>query len=229
MASSIPPIAAFDFCKNFIKKMPLEQMIPRILDDVNKIMWMAAPWRWTVGTLTNIALVTNQQDYTLAPPADFMYLLHCYISDGATATKHLEIMPALPATVVANGVIDFISFESTSTFRVSPNPGTLLSPSKYIVSWYKKSSTAITAATMSVVTTLPFPDEYFPVYEAGVLWLAYLYADDQRAGSCSFDSKGNIQYTGQAAVFRSMLEQMKNSEPLPEFNADVTVNPKQRN
>ncbi len=228
MASSIPPIAAFDFCKNFIKKMPLEQMIPRILDDVNKIMWMAAPWRWTVGTLTNIALVTNQQDYTLAPPADFLYLLHSYVTDGATATKHLEIMPALPTTVVVGGVVDFISYQGSNTFRVSPNPGTLVAPTKYIVSFYKKTSTAITASNMATVTTLPFEDEWFPVYEQGVLWLSYLYADDQRAGSCSFDSKGNTQYTGQHAIFRSMLEDMKNREPLPEFTASVTVDPKQR-
>lgn len=229
MASTIPPIAAFDLCKLFIKNEPFETCVPRILDDVNKIMWMAAPWSWTIGTLTNIALVSNTQDYTLAPPADFLYLIHSYVSSTDQATKHLEIMPTLPATVVVSGVIDFISYQGSSTFRISPNPGTLASPTKYIVSFYKKASTAIIASNQATAGTLPFPDDWFPVYEAGVLWLAYLYADDNRAGSCSIDSKGNMQYTGQAAVFRSMIQDMKDREPLPSFSAEVTINPKERN
>jgi hypothetical protein len=228
MASTIPPQAAFDICKNLIKKMPMEEISPRILDDINKRMWMAAPWRWTVGTLTNIALVSNTQDYTLAPPADFLYLLHTYVSDGATAARHLEIMPSLPTTVVQAGVPDFISYQGSNTFRVSPNPGTLVAPTKYLVSFYKKAAPTIIASNANTAGTLVFDDEWFPVYEMGVLWLSYLYADDNRAGSCQVDSKGNIQFTGQRAIFEAELEQMRQREPLPEFLANVTAEPKER-
>lgn len=218
MASTIPPIAAFDFSKRQIKNMPLEQINVRILDDINKLMWMAAPWRWTVGTMTPITLVTNTSDYTLTVPADFLYLIEAYIADGSSTPRHLDIMPKIPATMVVTGLPQFISYESGNLWRVSPKPGTLVAPTKQIVTFYKKIAPIITAANACTAGTLIFDDEHFPIYEAGVLWLSYLYADDQRAGTCNADSSGKMAWTGQRATFEAGLAQMRLAEPLPTFN-----------
>ncbi len=231
MAALLNPRQAFDFCKRNIKNMPLEEIRPRLLDDVNKMIWMAAPWRWTVGTLTNISLVTNQQDYTLAPPNDFLYLLSSQIVDGSNIPQHLEIVPSLPSDVVMKGAPQFISYQGSNTFRISPNPGTLSTatvtpPTKKIVSWYKKTSPSITSKNATDAGVLVMDDEWFWVYTAGVLYVSYLYGDDQRAGSCNVDLKGNVQFTGQRAVFEAGIATMKQREPIPDF--DFRLAPEQK-
>ena len=228
MASTIAPVYAFDFCKTLLKKMPLEDIQVRILDDVNKMMWMAAPWRWSVSTLTAITLTANTSDYTLSPPADFLYILHSFITDGASPTNHLEVVPSLPASGIIKGTPQYISYQGSNTFRISPNPGTFVStaiptpPTKQIFSWYKKIAPVITASNQMTAGTLVFDDEYFPIYEQGVLWLSYLYGDDARAGNCNFDSSGRAQFTGARATFEAGLQGMREREPLPSFIPPMT-------
>ncbi len=229
MASTIPAISAFDFSKRNIKGMPLDQIQVRLLDNVNKIMWMAAPWRWSVGTLTAITLVSATSDYTLAPPADFLYLIGAYIADGAGTPRHLAVVPTIPANIVVTGLPQFIAYQGTNTFRVSPIPGTLITPSKSLVSYYKKQAPVITAQNAQTAGTLLFDDEWFPVYTAGVQWLSYLYGDDARAGSANIDSQGKAQYTGQKAVFESGLQMMRLREPLLQLDFRTAPDQKEGN
>ncbi len=207
--------------------MPLEKVQTKILDDANKMLWMAADWRWSVGTLTAITITSNTQDYTLAPPADFLFLLHSYVTDGASVTRHLVVVPSLPASVVVKGSPAFISYQGSNNFRISPNPGTQITPVKQIVSFYKKKSPVITASNQMTGGTLVMDDDWFWVYQAGVLYSAYMWADDQRAGSCNIDSQGRAQYTGQRAVFESGVQMMRLREPLPVFQTNVTPDTKE--
>lgn len=196
--------------------MPLETIQARILDDVSKLIWMAAPFRWTIGVIPPITLSSNIQDYTQTTPANFISLISSYITDGSNVVNHLRTMPSLPPAVGINGNPRFISYEGNNIYRLSPNPGQIPAlPTRQIISWYKKSSPIIKASNVGTAGILQFDDEYFPVYTAGVLWLTYLYADDQRAGTCTIDAKGNASYTGQNAVFQSMLQSMVAHEPNP--------------
>lgn len=229
MASTIPPVRAFDFCKRNIKNMPLEQIQVRLLDSVSKMIWMAAPWRWTVATIsTSIAILANTQDYTLAPPADFLYLIHSYITDGASITRPLKIAPSLPASTTLKGEPTLIAYMGSNTFRISPNPGTLTSttvptpPTKNIISYYKKTSPTITASNQMTAGTLVMDDEWFWVYEAGVLWISYLYADDARAGSGQIDGQGRMSYSGQRAIFEAGLQMMREREPMMIFDLHMS-------
>ncbi len=223
MAATFPPVKAFDFCKRSIKNMPMEQIQTRMLDSVHKMIWMAAPWRWTVGTLTSIPIATNTQDYTLVPPTDFLYMLHSYVSDGVSVTRDLEIVPSLPASVIVKGDPTYISYQGSNTFRISPNPGVLTStavpapPTKVINTFYKKASPIITAQNQMTAGTLVMDDEWFWVYEAGVLWISYAYADDARAGSGSIDAQGRQSFTGQKAIFEAGLQMMREREPIPNY------------
>lgn len=229
MAATIPPVRAFDFCKRNIKNMPLEQIQVRLLDSVSKMIWMAAPWRWTVATIpTTIAITANTQDYTLTPPADFLYLIHSYITDGVSPTRSLKIVPSLPVSTTLKGEPTFLAYMGSNTFRLSPNPGTLTStavptpPTKNIISYYKKTAPNLTAQTIMNAGTLIMDDEWFWVYESGVLWLSYLYADDQRAGSAQIDAQGRMSYSGQRAIFEAGLQMMREREPLPVFDLHMS-------
>jgi hypothetical protein len=216
MAATKRPMDAIDYCKRFIKNMPLEQVQIEIMDQVNKIMWMAAPFRWTVGTLSPISLASNTQDYTLAPPADFLYLMNAFISDGTTTPRNLDVEPTLPADVKIIGDPTRISYVGSNTFRVSPKPGTLVAPTQQIISFYKKTSPLLIETNVNTAGSLIFDDEWFWVYCSGVLWMAYLFGDDQRAGGASIDvTNGRYQFTGQRAVFEANMQIMKNRDTLP--------------
>jgi len=218
MASTKAPIEAFDFVKRFVKQMPLETVQAELLDSVNKILWMAAPWRWTVGTISPITLASDTQDYTIAsPPSDFLYLLHAYISDGASAPRPLHIEPALPADVGVRGNPSAVTVTG-STLRVTPKPGTLpTSPLQKVFLYYKKTAPVIQNSNANTVGVQVFDDEWFWVYAHGVLWEAYMYADDQRAGSAQVDAQGRMGFTGQRAVFESAIELMRQREKIPEW------------
>lgn len=218
MASTIPPSAAFDFAKIYVKNMPLQDVSVRILDNANKILWMAAPWRWSIGTLTAITITSNTQDYTLAPPSDFLYLLHSYVTNGVEPTRDIKVVPTLPAAVGVKGMTDFIAYQGSNTFRISPNPGTQKTPASQIFSFYKKQAPIIKASNANTPGVLVLDDEWFHVYEACVLWQAFLYGEDQRAGACQFSNRGEVQYTGQRAIFEAAILNMKAKEPMPYFN-----------
>lgn len=218
MSTTYYPQMASEYAKTYIKRMPLETVQVRILDSINKLIWISSPWRWSISTLSPIPLVSNTQDYTLTTPSNFISLIHSYISDGSNVVTHLEPVPTLNASVGINGNPRFISYEGSNVYRISPNPGVLpVSPTRYIYSWYKKSSPILKASNIGTPGVLIMDDEYFPVYEAGVLWMSYLYADDQRAGTTTVDSQGRAQYTGQRAVFESMLNEMRLHEAIPIF------------
>ncbi len=222
MASTIPAIEAFDYAKRNLKNMPLESIQTRLLDSVNKMMWMAAPFRWTVGTLTPITLVTATSDYTLAPPADFLYLISSYISDGLNTVRHLEVVPSIPANIIVTGMPEFISYQGSNTFRISPIPGTLVLPAKSLISYYKKIAPTVTAENAFTAGTLVFDDEWFQTYMEGVMWQAYLWGDDQRAGTANVDGTGKMAFTGQRATFEAGLAQMVQREPMPIYDARAT-------
>jgi hypothetical protein len=219
MASTYKPVEAFDKVKDLIKGQTLETIRVRLLDQVNKMMWLAAPWRWTLGDLPVITLATDDQDYSIALPADFLYAYDAYYTDGDDTTKSLVIEPALPADLKIKGMPSRISISgdagTTGTMLTSPVPGTLTGTYQ-IVSLYKKISPVFSAENIYTAGTQVFPDEWFWVFEEGALYQAYKYADDQRAGSAQVDPiSGRIQYTGQRAIFEAALLQMLAREKLP--------------
>jgi hypothetical protein len=222
VASTFTPADALTYAKKMIKDMPVEDVQVRLLDDVSKIMWMAAPWRWTLGVLPDVTLVASTQAYSVALPADFLYTSIAYSVDSAGATpRELAVVPLLNTAVGIAGQPTVVAVTGTAgttgSMNVSPVPGTQATTTK-IHSLYKKSSPEITAESMFDEGTLVFDDEWFWVYEMGVLWMAYMYADDDRAGTAQIDASGRWQYTGYRAMFESGLVQMSEREKLPLVN-----------
>ena len=226
MAAIYRPSAAFDFVKTMVKNLPLEDIGHMILDRINKIMWMAAPWRWTLSSMTEITLVANTQDYAIAAlPADFLYLVSAYITEGEQL-RPITVVPFLPTAVGIKGTPNQIAVTGSAgaagTARVYPKPGasTPVGTQKiYMI--YKKTAPSIKNNNQSTAGVLVADDEWFWVYESGVLWLSYAYADDQRAGGATVDASGKYQFTGQRAVFEANLALMKIREKMP----DVSIIP----
>lgn len=218
MASTLKPSDAFDFAKIYVKNTKLDDVKVRILDDVNKIMWMAAPWRWTLGSLATFNLAATTQDYTVVDPGNFLFLHSAYVHDGNLVPRELIVEPSLPATVKYVGQPNRITIAGASggnlTVRVSPVApsfsGNLVNT---VISLYKKQAPSITAINAGSAGAQVFDDEWFWVYQEGVLWKSYLYADDDRAGNITY-ADGKVQYTGQRASFEAGLQMMRESEKL---------------
>lgn len=229
MAATKSPADAALFIKSYLKNMPLEVIGPELLDQVYKMVWLAAPWRWTLGSLPATTLTSNTQDYTITTPADFLHIYDGFIADGANVYRNLVVEPTLPTDVKVVGNPSRIAYQGSNTYRVFPKPGTLpSSPVQQMILRYKKIAPVITNQTQYTAGFLAMDDEWFWVFCEGLLWKGYQWADDNRAGSITL-AGGNAQYSGQAGVFRDALRLMAEHEKLPLIEPHDMVNPKQVN
>ena len=223
MASTIRPIDALDFASDYVKGEPIERQQVRILDDVNKYLWMAAPWRWTIGTVGEITLINGQQDYTLTAPGDMLFPIYAYISDGATTPQYVDIEPKIPSSAIQAGQPTRMSYEGSNNWRFYPVP--VITGTKTVVIQYKKVAPVLTASNIYTGGTQVFDDEWFWVYQEGVLWKSYLYADDNRCGSLTF-ADGKVQMSGKRAEFEAAIDYMRQREKLPIFGYQLSPDPK---
>ena len=217
MPSTWIPERSFQLASSMVKGMNLVDVKDRILDAPQKLIWTAAPWRWTLGSLPETTLVANTQDYPITLPVDYFYTTQLWLTTGADATKQIEVVPTLPADVGTRGQVTracIIEGTPTSTLRTYPRVGNVAANTE-IYGIYKKLPPTITKNNCGTAGVLVMPDEWIQVYEAGVLYYAYLFADDQRAGGASSAGNGRSQYSGQLAVFMAMIDEMKKREPLP--------------
>lgn len=219
MAATYTPAQAFDMAKRFIKNMPLEQVQTQILSDVSAYLWMSAPWRWSIGTFPLITLASTTQDYTVILPADFLYIQDAYITDAlGNVPLILHVEPQLPPGG-KQGTPSRIAVVSGSpggsgTVRLFPFPGSI--PAGWqVITRYKKQAPVIQAKNLNTAGQLVFDDEWVHVFNSGVQYYAYLFGDDQRAGSAQIDpASGKVTFSGQRGVFEANISLMKTHEKL---------------
>lgn len=234
MASLYAPSAAFNYVKKMIKNMPIQDIRAQVLDDTLKMMWEAAPWAFSIGSFPDVTIVANQQDYTVAIPATFRKLQHAYITDstGQTQRSAIEIVPLIEAGGPP-GQISSVAISGTpgmsGTMRTYPTWGAVrVGATLKIISQYKKVAPTITDLNYNTPGVQVFDDDWFWVYNSGVLYQAYLYGDDQRAGGASMGANGQWQFTGQRAVFEANLQFMREHEPLCNYTGRLVPEPKQK-
>ena len=216
MASTRKVAEALDYALNMIKAQPVKRLHKNILQAALNHLWMAAPWRFSLGNVTAITQ-SSTQDYTQAPPADFLYPVYAYLSDS-TNVRYLKIEPIFAEDVVQTGLPSRVSYMGSNTWRVYPKPGAAPGITTKLNIVYKKTCLLLTDKNIYDTAGIQvFDDEWFHVYEAGVLYFAYLYADDQRAGSAKVSSEGKFEFSGQLAIFEAFIQLMKQREPLPIF------------
>lgn len=220
------PIEALAYAKQFVKGMPLERVYVDIVQDAYNYMWFAAPWRWTVGGGLDFPLVANQYEYIFsggsAPPADYLYLAEAKLitNDNSQQLLPLEIVSYLPSTsnlgtnptkiAELPGAIPGTSV----TYRVYPVKQTLQGTNTVVCS-YKRKPRAWDAKTI-YTTAVEFPDEWFYVFKSLVLYHAYKFSNDDRAGGATVDpEEGKIVMNGQRGLAEGELLLMKSREKIP--------------
>lgn len=228
MAAAEYPIDSILWAQQYIKNMPFYRVQQEVINDAAKFFWRAAPWSWTLATLPPVLMVNNTADYTVTLPSDFDYAIKANTTLADKLPKDLEIVSFLSFddTKLGQPVMLAISGAGVAgNYRLSPTPIGYTGTLPTIAGVYKKSFAKLTETTIYTAGALIFPDMYIDVFRACVLYYAYLYADDQRAGNTQF-SNGQMTYTGQRAAMEAMIEDLKKRLPLPLDDVKTGVNPK---
>jgi hypothetical protein len=216
VAATARPIDAITYAKQFVKNMPVNVSQLRLLQDVSNEMWMAAPWRWTLGTIAAATVAADTGDITVSgAPADLLHLVKVWVTDGGESSFYLDIESSLPASTTVKGTPSKVAWvTATGKYRIAPVYGSLKTGKTVeIYGWYKKTAPVLTQASINSAGTLLMDDEWFWVFQEGVLAKAYQFADDQRAGNVTV-AEGRVQYTGQYARYQAGIDTMRASEPL---------------
>jgi len=213
------PGDAYSYALTMVKTMRLSDIKLRILFDANAYIWQAAPWEWSVGEIAESPLTVTAAtvDYTITIPSDFSRLEQVYLTDGANLFKPIAVRSRLPAAPTVTGeTLECSKVYGAATLRTYPkSPATMPATTQKLVLIYKKVTPNLTASDYASTTILALPDDWFHVYCSAVLYYAYLYADDDRAGSATYEPKGdNYRYTGQRAVLEANLQEMRQRLPL---------------
>jgi len=215
------PGDAFSYAKTMVKSMRLDDIKLRILFDSLSLIWHAAPWEWTIGEITEspITVTTSTTQYAITVPSDFSRLEMAILVDDAHLFKPLAIRSYLPAASVKTGeTMEIAKVPGSANVRVYPkSPASLPSTAQKIILLYKKTTPNLTASDYASTTILALPDDWFHVYCNAVLYFAYLYADDDRAGGAVVEPTrqgANIRYTGLRGQLEAEIEQMRMKLPL---------------
>ena len=207
---------AYLYAQKYLSGQDLDRFIPRILDDVHRMFWMYAPWRWTLGLFPSFNLTASTQDYSVTIPADFLFLQDARIVDGKN-TVRLHCGALFPPGLVAGQIsqIAVQTVNNSQVVRITPPPGQFPvgAPPQSVLALYKKTAPLITATTAKQAGFMGIPDEFFWVYQEGVLWRAMAWAQDPRAGGVTV-AGDNVQYTGQLASFQAAMQQVADTEKL---------------
>ena len=219
MPATKRPNEAFTFAKRVLGNVTLERVQYDILDQALKMVWTGAPWRWTIGSLPLITLQPSVTDYLISPmPSDFLYIHRAYMTTGKDTPRELYVSSSIPNNVTLYGLPSEVCHVPVGQYhyaRVMPMPGQL-GDSYRLVMQYKKAAPSITQANAEAPGALVIDDEWFWVYQSAVLYLAFVYTNDERAGSAQVDvATGRAAFTGQRAIFEANLAMMRQREPLP--------------
>src|SRR5579859_125107 len=217
------PSDAIVEAKAMIKSMPIDTAASSVLsyqivDSVCSLVWAAAPWWWTLGTMGNVTILGGTQDYPVTVPSDFLYLARATVQSGSDTNTDLKVVSILPSSITQVGipqqvsVVSVASYPVPDTLRVAPKPSNSYSATANLT--YKRQPPKIAAGNFSTAGSMVLPDVYYPVIQAGVLWKACQYADDNRAGSATVDGEGKVQYTQQLGVFQAAIAEMRKAEKL---------------
>lgn len=199
--------------KPFVQSIPTSSLDAVACDRVNRIMWRAAFWRWSMSDLTAISLYTGPQDWAISNSD--VYRLYRGRITWLTTTNvadDKDVVEWLPPNLgIQGGLYDIRAMCAigTTTIRLDRAFNGGDGNSFRIDGEYQKNPTKITATSSSTL----FYDDYIDVAIEGLKWAYMVLAKDIRAaGGVTIDSRGQRQYSGQYGVFMNALEEMKQAE-----------------
>lgn len=202
------------FIKPVVSSIPTSSLDAQACDRVNRIMWRAAPFRWTLANLTAISLTNEVQDFALTN-SDLFRLVRARITRTDTTPDEantLDIVEWLEPTL--NWVQGMYSIRAcsmiatTTTVRLDTAVSVPTGVTLQLDGEYQTVPTKITATT----TTIVFHDDYIDCAQEGLKWAYMTLAKDPRAGGTTYSSQGQRVYAGQYANFMAALDDMLRSE-----------------
>jgi hypothetical protein len=212
------PKDAITVCNGYIRQMsiPQEQTV-MLLDQTYSAFWTAKPdWYWSMATLTAIALVNGQQDYTVTNTDVLRYSGSYRITQTDSTpdrsipldvVEHLE--PDL-TSASADSIRAICYVPSISKLRLDKAVSVTGTNAYQIDGSYQKIPTKIKFGNLA--TAFAFPDHYFECFCEGYLYKLYKYTNDQRAGTLQVSKSGDRQYTGQLGLFMAKMQEVMESE-----------------
>jgi len=217
--STLTPQDAINTARDMNHKIPIVTVQAYVCNQVNSIIWTAAPWNWTQAALTAITLVDGTQDYALASAdaALFYRIVNLRLArTDLSPVKFTELNQKnhlgveLERKAGIDGIRNFSYEPAIAKIRLDYAASVSGTTVLALQGEYQKTPTAITQSTLG--TVLVQPDHYFNVFLAGVRWMFYDLADDPRAGSATEITVGRKAYSGQLGVFHAGLDAMKQAE-----------------
>lgn len=220
MASTHAPSEALTYAKTMVKYGRLDDttIAYQILDEVHKVIWYAAPWSWTVKSLSNITVLPSTTDYAISIPGDFEFIYRATLVDTLFTAKDLAVVSLLPSDSIKPGEPVSIAYDtSAASIRIYPKPpaaGPLTT--QQILLEYKITAPEITSSNYTTPGIQVLPDRWWHVYKAGVLARAYAYADDDRGMSIKTNPRDkSVEIGGFEGYFQYLINEMRLKEPMP--------------
>jgi len=205
------------FVKPYVASIPTGTLDVLACDRVNRIMWRAAPFRWTQANITAVSLTDTAQDYALTD-TNLYRLLRARITRtdiSPNLSSALDILEWLEPTLeVSNGMYAIRAcsmIATTSTVRMDVAVSV---PSGVAMSFRGEYQIVPSKVTTTTGTIIAFPDDYIDCAIEGLKWVYMVLAKDVRAGGANTTSKGDRVFTGQYATFMALLDEMKEAEQL---------------
>lgn len=205
---------AVQYAQRFVKQMPLAPVARDIVNQTIARMWDAADWQFTVGDIPTVILAPDTIEYSITYPDDWGRPIRASLIDSGEnlAQRQIQCVSHISEADGYIGSTTKVWFKGPpgieDNVRIAPRLKSF-DTTKYITGTYKKAIPIYTNEEL-YTEALPFPDDFYYVFQEGVLWHAYLYADDRRAGD-TVVSNDRIQHSGQRAVFEAaLLEKRRN-------------------
>src|SRR5262245_15511792 len=126
-----------------IKNAPLETVWTAIAQDASDMMWVAAPWTWTISTLAPITLSAGSQYFTVsAPPSDFQRFEKCYNSNGTYIEEltPVSVPPNSPTQPIRPKFVAYVPGSPTRIYFETLFPNIPTGETWKFFSWYKQSA-----------------------------------------------------------------------------------------
>jgi|TARA_R100001086_G_scaffold174763_1_gene96073 hypothetical protein len=214
MASTYTWDNILTFVKPFVRDIPTGDINTLAIDRVNRTMWKRFFFHWTLAELTSISLSDGTQDYAISD-TDFYRPFHMRVTRTDTTpdiANDVDILEFLPPQLELQGSLysfRAVAVRGTSTIRLDRAASITGSTTMQIDGEYQ----TVPAKITSTSTTIVFPDDYVEVAQEGLKWAYMALKGDNRTGGVSFEKRtGSRGYTGQYAVFMSLLDDMAQAE-----------------
>lgn len=213
---TLTPQDAIDMAKAMNHKVPTLPIQAYVCNQINAMIWTAAPWNWTQAALTGITLTDGTQDYAHAQTDLYRVVNLRLARTDLTPVKYTELNQKshlgveLERKAGIDGIRNFSYEGGIAKIRLDYAATVSGTTVLQLQGEYQRVPTSINQSNLT--SALIQPDHYFNVFLSGVRWMFYQLADDPRAGTSSEITVGRKSYSGQLGEFMSFLDAMKQAE-----------------